>query len=93
MRIFRRWCTLALGWGVVGLGMVLIPLPGPGLVVILCGVGVLSLESARARWLLLRCKTYIRSRWPGTHTYMESFSGGIKRWGRVIFGKNKTGRQ
>ncbi len=89
MRIFKRWSTLALGWLLVAAGVILIPLPGPGIVVIFCGIAVLSLESARARWLLLRCKNFIRSHWPEMHAQLERFSNGIRRWKKSAF-KNKT---
>lgn len=83
MRTLKRWGILALGWAVVIVGLILIPLPGPGVLAILAGLVILSLESAWARWLLLRCKSYIRSRWPDVHAQLERFRGGI-RWRRKI---------
>lgn len=87
MRTFRRWSILALGWLVIIVGLILIPLPGPGILVILGGVVILSLESARARWLLLRCRSYIRSRWPGLHMQVERFRNAAKQWKKDILNK------
>lgn len=87
MRTFKRWGTLALGWIVVAAGVILIPLPGPGILVIFGGIAILSLESARARWLLLRCGNFIRSRLPGVHAQMERFRCETRRWKRSMFKK------
>ena len=80
MRTLRRWSILALGWFVVLVGIILIPVPGPGILVVMAGVVILSMESSRARWLLMRCKTYIRSKWPGIYVLLERFHNGIRRW-------------
>lgn len=90
MRTLKRWSILTLGWVVVAAGVILIPLPGPGIVVMFGGVVILSLESARARWLLLRCKNFIRSKWPDVHLQLERFRNEIRRWKRLMF-KNKAG--
>lgn len=87
MRILKRWGTLALGWTVVAAGVILIPLPGPGILVIFGGIAILSLESARARWLLLRCGNIIRSRLPELHAQLERFRGETRRWKKSLFKK------
>jgi len=71
MRTLKRWGILTLGWAVFIVGLILIPLPGPGVLAILAGLVILSLESAWARWLLRRCKSHIRSRWPDLHAQLE----------------------
>lgn len=80
MRIIKAWCVLALGWVLVAAGVILIPLPGPGLLVVLGGVAVLSLESPRARWLLSKCRASFRSAWPEGYLRMERLRHGIRKW-------------
>ncbi|MBU2574358.1 MAG: PGPGW domain-containing protein [Elusimicrobia bacterium] len=84
MRTLKRWCILTLGWLVVIVGIILIPAPGPGILVVMAGVMILSLKSARARWLLLRCKTYIRSKRPDVHARLERFRNEIRRWKKDV---------
>lgn len=43
-KLSRRFAVLAIGLPLIGLGIILIPLPGPGLLVMLAGLFVLSLE-------------------------------------------------
>ncbi|MEK7374821.1 MAG: PGPGW domain-containing protein [Thermodesulfobacteriota bacterium] len=81
--MIKRWFILTLGWAVVIVGLILIPLPGPGVLAILAGLAILSLKSAWARWMLLRCKSYIRSRWPDLHAQLERFHCGIRRWNKI----------
>ncbi|MBI4425689.1 MAG: PGPGW domain-containing protein [Elusimicrobia bacterium] len=61
----RRWLRLGAGWGLLLAGVVLIPLPGPGLLVILGGLTLLSKESAWARRVLGRLREYVASLRPG----------------------------
>lgn len=50
-RWLRRAAVLAAGLVLIGLGVLLLALPGPGLVTIAAGLGVLSTEFATlARW-------------------------------------------
>jgi hypothetical protein len=44
------------GWGLIAIGLALIPLPGPGLAVVIAGIAVLARESPRARRLLERLR-------------------------------------
>lgn len=80
MRTIKRWSVLALGWGFIGAGIILIPLPGPGILVMLGGLAVLSLESPRARWLLSKCRAYFRSTWPEDYLRLERFRLRVKKW-------------
>lgn len=84
--MLKRWCILTLGWTVVIVGLILIPLPGPGVLAILAGIAILSLKSAWARWILLRCKSYIRSRWPDVHAKLELFHRRIRRRNKTRIG-------
>lgn len=76
VKTVKRWSTLALGWAVVFAGLILIPLPGPGLLVIPVGLAILSLESVWAHTLLQRHKPYLLSRWPDVHARLERFQSG-----------------
>ncbi|MBI4376725.1 MAG: PGPGW domain-containing protein [Elusimicrobia bacterium] len=58
----KRWLRVALGWCLVIAGIILIPLPGPGLPVIFGGLVVLSRDSAWARRMVERMKEYWRSK-------------------------------
>lgn len=46
------------GWLVVLVGIVLLPLPGPGWLVIFLGLGILAAEFVWAERLLKRAKAY-----------------------------------
>ena len=81
-RRLNRWGTLALGWLVIIVGIIMIPAPGPGMLVIFAGTVILSRESAWARWLLARCRGYIRRRWPGMHKLVERLHDWAGRLGR-----------
>jgi len=54
----RRYSTLAGGWVLLGLGGLLLVLPGPGLPLILVGLTLLGREAAWARrakgWISMR---------------------------------------
>lgn len=58
----KRWLRVGLGWCLVIVGIVLVPLPGPGLPVIFAGLVVLSRDSAWARRMAERTKGYLRSK-------------------------------
>ncbi|AKE40606.1 TIGR02611 family protein [Corynebacterium kutscheri] len=47
-----RPCTLAAGWIITIVGLIAIPLPGPGWLTVFVGIGVLSLELHWAKRLL-----------------------------------------
>ena len=50
--VAERVATEVLGWTVVVVGIVLWPLPGPGLLIILAGITILARQHAWARRLL-----------------------------------------
>ncbi|HMK72083.1 MAG TPA: PGPGW domain-containing protein [Myxococcaceae bacterium] len=58
----QRLLLRAGGWALIGAGVVLIPLPGPGWAVVLTGLAVLAQESPRARRLLLRVRREFKKR-------------------------------
>lgn len=67
--LIRSYGLLALGWGMVGLGIVLAPLPIPvGLPLMAAGIYLLARESRRVRHAIAR----LRARFPG-------FSAGLQR--------------
>jgi uncharacterized protein (TIGR02611 family) len=83
--MLKRLGVLALGWAVVAVGAILIPLPGPGILIVLGGVAILSLESASARWLLLRCRNFMRSKLPDIYSQLEKFHKEIIRLRKSLF--------
>ncbi|MAE93277.1 MAG: hypothetical protein CL910_01315 [Deltaproteobacteria bacterium] len=44
LRLLRRGGVIAAGAGLIGLGVIMLVVPGPGLVTIAAGLGVLSTE-------------------------------------------------
>lgn len=56
----RRLIGIVVGLTVFGLGVVMIFLPGPGLLVAVGGLGLLAGEFVWARWLLRRVKALAR---------------------------------
>jgi hypothetical protein len=61
-RRFRRYATLAGGWTLVGLGTVMLFLPGPGLASILGGLALLGREAPWAQRLDHRIRARLRLR-------------------------------
>jgi tellurite resistance protein TerC len=56
VRRARRIITFVVGGSVVALGAALLVLPGPGLLFLMVGLGILATEFAWARWLLRRAR-------------------------------------
>ena len=56
----RRLANLVGGWALVAVGIVLIPLPGPGWLVVGIGLVVLSREVRWARGALVRLERFMR---------------------------------
>ncbi|MGC3988355.1 MAG: PGPGW domain-containing protein [Chthoniobacteraceae bacterium] len=56
LRFAKRIMIAIAGFTVIIIGVVMIPLPGPGALVILAGLSILALEFAWARRLLVRAK-------------------------------------
>lgn len=67
----RRAAVLVAGSALLAMGLALIPLPGPGLLVMLLGLGVLAAEFAWARRTLDQVKSW-------TSTHLEGTA--IGRW-------------
>ncbi|HEX03983.1 MAG TPA: hypothetical protein ENH10_02355 [Bacteroidetes bacterium] len=65
--LLRKIFVLLIGLIVIVFGIILLPLPGPGLVVILAGLGIIGAEFPPVRrwtarkWAELREKTPLRS--------------------------------
>lgn len=58
--MLRKFAVLIVGVPLVILGLILIPLPGPGLLVTLAGLFILSLEFKWAERYVLVVKKYLR---------------------------------
>jgi hypothetical protein len=58
LRSARRIGVLVLGFALIGLGIVLLVLPGPGLLTIVAGLAVLATEFTWAAWLLRHTKRH-----------------------------------
>ncbi len=78
---FERLGVEILGWALIPIGIVLMPLPGPGMLIVVAGVGLLSRRHAWAQRLLdpLRRKAvdaakYGVATWP---RIVVSFLGGV----------------
>lgn len=79
MKFLRKAAILAAGWVLIAAGVVLIPLPGPGIPVLAAGIIVLSLKSARARWLVSRFKSRLRATYPDAWRALEKLRTAIRR--------------
>ena len=60
MHIIRKFIALMVGLPILVVGIILIPLPGPGLVICFIGLFVLSLEFDLAKGYLNRTKEAFR---------------------------------
>ena len=60
IEVTKRWLRIVAGWCLVIVGIILIPLPGPGLLVILGGLALLSRESAWARRMIEKIRGLVR---------------------------------
>jgi uncharacterized protein (TIGR02611 family) len=64
----RRIARIVVGFALLGVGIVLLALPGPGALTIALGLGILAAEFAWARRLLDRFKSgaarLTKGRWP-----------------------------
>lgn len=61
LRTARRWVVAVVGGTIAAIGVALLVLPGPGIVVIALGIGLLATEFAWARRLMRR----VRAQLPG----------------------------
>ena len=57
--VWQIWIAIA-GIVTILVGIVLLPLPGPGSLVILAGVGILATEFLWAKQLLLRVRVWVK---------------------------------
>jgi uncharacterized protein (TIGR02611 family) len=85
-----RW-SLKVGVGVFGgalvaLGLIMVPAPGPGWLVVIAGLSVLALEYAWARHLLEVVKRHVRSwtHWIGARSL--AFRAAVGLAGVVVLG-------
>ena len=58
----KRQLRLAAGWCLIIVGIILIPLPGPGLLVILGGLTFLSRDLAWARGMTRKLREFMKSK-------------------------------
>lgn len=79
MNFLRKLAILAAGWALVAVGLILIPLPGPGIPVLAAGVMVLSLKSPRARLLVSRVKSRLRKTYPDAWLALDKFKKALRR--------------
>lgn len=56
----RRWGTIALGVAVLAAGIFFLPAPGPGMVIVAVGAGLIAQESSHAARLLDRAELLVR---------------------------------
>ncbi|MCC7076313.1 MAG: hypothetical protein IT198_04230 [Acidimicrobiia bacterium] len=68
--VLLRLASIALGIAIVILGLILMPLPGPGLLVVVAGVALLAKDVPWAR----RVEQRVRQRLP------KDASGNVPRW-------------
>ena len=77
-RILWRVLIGVVGGAVVIVGAVLLPLPGPGWLIIFLGLGILATEFQWARRLLTTCRRFV-ARW-------TVWVARQPRWGQVLIG-------
>jgi uncharacterized protein (TIGR02611 family) len=77
-RIAWRVLIGLVGTGVVIVGAILLPLPGPGWLIIFVGLGILATEFAWAERLLARARRFVLA-W-------ASWVARQPRWGQVLIG-------
>jgi uncharacterized protein (TIGR02611 family) len=85
-----RW-TLKLGIGIIGgalvvLGLIMVPAPGPGWLVVIAGLSVLAVEYAWAKHLLEMVRRHVRvwTHWIGRQSI--GLRAGVAAGGMVLIG-------
>ncbi|WP_242909598.1 PGPGW domain-containing protein [Actinomadura terrae] len=63
LRLLRKVAVAVGGLGLIVLGVVMLVLPGPGVVAILAGLGLLGTEFPAARRVNDRVRGYLRTAW------------------------------
>ncbi|MDO5737595.1 MAG: PGPGW domain-containing protein [Propionibacteriaceae bacterium] len=71
----KRWGIEAAGWALVVLGVVALALPGPGLLSIVAGLGLLATQHVWAKRLLR----------PVTARALKLAIKGVQTWPRIVF--------
>jgi uncharacterized protein (TIGR02611 family) len=77
-RIVWRVAVAVIGLVLVVAGVILLPLPGPGWLIIFLGIGVWATEFAWASRLLRRARMFV-SRW-------TAWVSGLARWKQALLG-------
>ena len=63
VRMLRKIAVAVVGTGLIAAGVAMLVLPGPGIVAILAGVGLLGTEFPTARRVSVRLNGYARTAW------------------------------
>lgn len=74
MRALKRFAVAVVGFGVVALGIVLMPLPGPGMLIVLAGVLILATQF---QWAARRVDQVKRAALRGA-------ADSVKSWPRIV---------
>ena len=67
----KKWLLIALGWAIVLAGIVLMPLPGPGLFIVIGGLYFLSRQSEWVRKRLEQGRRLLKKKWPEGYEKLE----------------------
>lgn len=70
VRLLRKIAVAVVGFGLIVAGVAMLVLPGPGIVAILAGLGLLGTEFPRARRISERLNGYVRTAWRHAKTKM-----------------------
>lgn len=68
VRLLRKIAVAVVGIGVIVAGVAMLVLPGPGIVAILAGLGLLGTEFPAARRISVRLNGYARTAWRTVRT-------------------------
>lgn len=71
VRLLRKIAVAVLGVGLIIAGIAMLVLPGPGIVAILAGLGLLGTEFPRARRVSERLNGYARTAWRATKAKLK----------------------
>ncbi|MEU8802275.1 PGPGW domain-containing protein [Spirillospora sp. NPDC048819] len=78
VRLLRKIAVAVVGFGLIVAGIAMLVLPGPGIVAILAGLGLLGTEFPRARRISERLNGYARTAWHHVKTKMPRGRGASK---------------
>ena len=68
VRLARKVAVTIVGIGLIAAGIAMLVLPGPGVVAILAGLGILGTEFPRVRRVSERLNGYVRTAWRAVKT-------------------------